>query len=76
MTFFFWYCYSNGPQQGPDRQQKIETGKRKNLCLQTLPWQHANKKSPLKNHSLEKLAHARKHGLEFCLSTDMKEAWP
>ena len=22
LTFFFWWCYSYGPQQGPDRQQK------------------------------------------------------
>jgi hypothetical protein len=23
---FFWWCYSYGPQQGPDRQQKKEEG--------------------------------------------------
>ena len=24
LFFFFGWCYSNGPQQGPDRQQKKE----------------------------------------------------
>jgi hypothetical protein len=24
--FFFWWCNSYGPQQGPDRQQKKEEG--------------------------------------------------
>jgi len=25
--FFFWWCYSYGPQQGPDRQQKKRGGR-------------------------------------------------